>query len=103
MERRIKKTEAVLSRLSTISRENNIPVCIVILQHHSFGQKKSEQVMKLIHNYGLHGVSTREAFRGTRLSDFFIYKADHHPNADANVIFADVIYDYLKGTVLSQT
>jgi hypothetical protein len=40
-------------------------------------------------------IDTRDGFRGTTPSDFWIHRLDRHPNARAHAIFADVIEEFL--------
>lgn len=93
---RLKKLKNIFLRLREISKTRSIPICIVILQSNVRHEKKCEEIMVLASKFGLYAVNTTPAFRGTKKSEFYIYKIDKHPNAKANKIFADVIYTYLK-------
>ena len=41
-------------------------------------------------------IDTIPYFKGLNTADYVIYPIDHHPNAKAHKIFADVIYKYLR-------
>jgi len=95
-EERLEKYRAVFRDLRAISKKHDIPVCIVMLDHSLKDREESMKVLSLGSRLGLHTVHTGAAFKNTKLSDLVIFSIDHHPNAKANKIFSDVLYDYLK-------
>lgn len=98
IEASIQKTENVFAELKQISKNINIPICVVILQNHhnSFQHANINRLKKLASKYDLYVTDTSEAFKNMQLSQYVISKIDQHPNAKANKIFARVIYSYLK-------
>jgi len=93
---KIKKLEEVFQELSQISKEQNIPICIVVLQNTYLDIDKCIMVKDLVAKYRLYFFDTTPFFKNTKLSDYIIYKIDCHPNAKANKIFAEGLYHYLK-------
>ena len=81
------------ARLSALSARAKMPIVIAYL-FRSMGE--TEQVEELARSHQLDFVDVTEQFDQSRLSDYYIYTIDHHPNGEANRIFADAIYDHLK-------
>jgi lysophospholipase L1-like esterase len=94
--RGLKEFDFALRKISQISKNYNIPVCIVVLDHDYSHYELSAKIKKLVEKYSLYYSNTIPAFRDTNITDFTIYKIDIHPNAKANRIFADAIYNDLK-------
>ena len=94
--RGLKEFDLTLKDLHRISRNYNIPICIVVLDHDYSHYELSDKIKKLAEKYSLYYSNTIPAFRDTNITDFTIYKIDIHPNAEANRIFADAIYNDLK-------
>jgi hypothetical protein len=68
------------------------------LKHDSKREKKDiDRLEKLAGEYGLYVTNTAAPFRNTKDSEYVIHPLDGHPNAKAHKIFAEVIYEYLKG------
>lgn len=89
------KFDQDLKELSLISKNNNIPIFIVILDHDYSHIELTKDIKKLVNKNGLYFSSTLPLFRDTNISDLIIYKIDIHPNSKANQIFADAIYNDL--------
>ena len=85
-----------LLELNQISREYNIPITIVILDHDFSHYELSDEIEELVRKNNLHYSNTIPAFENTDLSNMTIYRIDIHPNAQANQIFADEIYEDLE-------
>ncbi len=94
--RGLNKLDLALKELHHISRKYNVPICVVVLDHDYSHYALSGQIKKLVDKNSLYYSSTVPAFKDTNISDFTIYKIDIHPNAEANRIFADAIYNDLK-------
>jgi len=94
--RDLREFDFALRDLGHISKYYNIPICIVVLDHDYSHYELSDKIKKLVEKYSLYYSNTIPAFRDTNITDFTIYKIDIHPNAEANRIFADAIYNDLK-------
>jgi len=90
------KLDQTLKELSKLSRTNNIPICIVVLDHDFSHLQLSQEIEKLTVKNNLFFSTTIPAFEGTDLTDMVIYQIDIHPNSKANRIFADAIYNDLN-------
>ena len=86
--------ENIFLQLGAISKQYNVPVCLV--RNNYFINKNREETEKLALKYGLYYVDTSYAFKKGKVKDYIIYKIDAHPNAAAHKIFASILYDYLK-------
>ncbi len=90
-----------LFMLARFSEENEIPICIVVLdhdyQHERLGGKIEQKVSGVKE---LYFSNTLPYFRHKYFRDYSIYKVDMHPNGEANSIFAEVIYTDLKSKSL---
>jgi hypothetical protein len=92
---------SILEKLGELSRERGVPVVVVLLEYDTTVSSLAEEfVVEEIREQGLHYVDTREAFTGTRPSEFWIYELDPHPNARAHAIFADVLATFLRSNLL---
>lgn len=87
--------EAIYSELSSISKQNNLPICIVVLGLAANREEVAESGL-LADIYALHFIDTTMAFYNKRQSDYWVNRIDGHPNSKANEIFAQIIYTYLK-------
>jgi len=94
--RSLKEFDLALQDLSQISKIYNVPICIVVLDHVYARYKQSGEIEKLVEKNNLYYSNTLPAFKDTDLRDMTIYKIDVHPNAEANRIFTDVIYNDLR-------
>jgi hypothetical protein len=71
-----------------------LPVVVVSIFQDK-GRGYSPDVEAVVRGLGLHFVDASSHFDGADLSRYHISKIDHHPNALANGIFADIIREYL--------
>ena len=88
--------DLALQDLSQISKIYNVPICIVVLDHDYSHYELSGEIEKLVEKNNLYYSNTIPAFKDTDLRDLTIYKIDIHPNAEANRIFTDAIYNDLR-------
>lgn len=89
--------DRALQELSKISKDSNIPVCIVVLDHeYSHYEAMSKVIEKLVRKNNLCYSNTIPSFRNKNFNDMTILRTDFHPNEEAQQIFADVIYNDLK-------
>jgi hypothetical protein len=88
--------DLALQDLSQISKIYNVPICIVVLDHDYSHYELSGEIKKLVEKNNLYYSNTIPAFKDTDLRDLTIYKIDIHPNAEANRIFTDAIYNDLR-------
>lgn len=103
--RRIYLLKRALIKLGNFSEQHGIPVCVVVLdhyyQHYKLGNKIERAVSK---ESNLFFSNTLPAFENTYFRDYTIYKVDMHPSAEANRLFADVIYrDLMRQSLLEKS
>jgi len=92
-----------LRELNKISKNYNIPICIVVLDHDYMHLELSNQIEVLVEENGLYFTNTIQAFKDTNFNNFTIYRVDFHPNAQANKLFAESIYnDLIKQSLLEK-
>jgi len=96
----LNKLNLTLQELSKISRRNNVPICIVVLDHDYSHYELSGEIKKSVEKNDLFYSNTIPSFQDTDIRDFTIYKIDTHPNSKANQIFADAIYKDLKNQLI---
>ena len=87
--------DQALQKISKVSKDNNIPICIVVLDHDYLHLQLSNEIKKLVEKSHLYFANTIPAFEGTNFNDYTIYRVDFHPNAKANRLFANSIYNAL--------
>jgi hypothetical protein len=88
---------SVAERLARIGAATGIPIAIVRLEYDASPKLPIDlEVEQIAATLGLHYLDTRDAFRGTRARDFWIYELDPHPNPIAHGIFADAIASFLR-------
>lgn len=92
----LNQLDLILKELSNISKKNNVPVCIVVLDHDYTHYELSGEIKQLAEMNNLYHSNTIPSFQDTNIRDLTIYNIDIHPNAEANRIFADAIYNDLK-------
>jgi hypothetical protein len=95
---------SVIERLARIGREKQVPVALVLLEFEDRERLPiDEEVAAEARAHGVFYLDTRDAFRGTRASDFWIYELDPHPNGKAHEVFAQVIASFLRSNGLLPT
>jgi len=67
-----------------------------VLDHDYSHYELSGEIKKLVEKNNLYYSNTIPAFKDADLRDLTIYKIDIHPNAEANRIFTDAIYNDLR-------
>ncbi len=93
---RLSEFDNVLQELNQISENYKVPICVVVLDHDYSHYELSDEIKKLVEKNNLYYSNTIPAFKDTDLRDLTIYKIDIHPNAEANRIFTDAIYNDLR-------
>lgn len=88
--------ENIFLQLRAISKQHNVPICVVRDNFYFYRVIKEKEMKKLALKYGLYYVDTSHAFRKKKVMDCTIYKIDPHPSAAAHNIVAPILYDYLK-------
>lgn len=91
-----KRLKSVFSEFQMISKMRHLPICIIVLRRSDIAPRALGVFKNLTDEFGFSFIDTRPAFRGLKISNYFIYKIDEHPNATAHKMFATVIYEYLK-------
>jgi len=93
---RLSEFDNVLQELNQMSENYKVPICVVVLDHDYSHYELSDEIKKLVEKNNLYYSNTIPAFKDTDLRDLTIYKIDIHPNAEANRIFTDAIYNDLR-------
>ena len=97
-------TGSVIERLAALGREKHIPIALVLLEFEDRPRLPVDAlVAERARAAGLPYLDTRDAFRGTRASDFWIWELDPHPNARAHAVFAEVVATFLRSNGLLPT
>ena len=95
--RRLFILDYALFEIEQFSEQNDIPVCVVVLDHDYQHNKLGRKIEKKVNNKkNLYFSNTLPYFRHKYFRDYSIYKVDMHPNAEANSIFAEIVYRDLK-------
>jgi len=91
----------IIRRLAELSETTGIPIAVVRLEFDASKRLAIDhEVEERVRALGMYYLDTRDAFRGTRASDFWIYELDPHPNRKAHEIFARVIATFLRSSGL---
>lgn len=93
---RLSEFDNVLQELNQISENYKVPICVVVLDHDYSHYDLSSKIKELVEKNNLCYSNTIPEFKDTDLRDLTIYKIDIHPNAEANRIFTDAIYNDLR-------
>ena len=87
----------LLQELSQISKDLKIPICIVVLDHdYSHYEALSRKIEILVEKNNLCYSNTITSIKDQNFDDLVLFQTDFHPKAEANIIFADAIYNDLK-------
>lgn len=105
LDARRRDLEAVYRELEDVSREIDVPVLIVVLSRYILERNPDHemeiaQLRSMAAAHGFFFMETLPAFEHEDPDDLIRHRLDHHPNARANRIFAEAIYDFLKQTDL---
>lgn len=84
--------EDVFSRIRRIAEDNSLQVVVAYID---VLPTDDDAVRRIVEADGMRFVNATTPFEGTNPRDFRIYRGDSHPNAKANRIFADRIYELL--------
>lgn len=87
--------EEHFSAIARYAEKNRIPLLVVLLDYLQLNPEWVHFWQEQATKHGAHFVDTTPAFLGKNPYSYMIYKSDKHPNAKANRIFADVMYEYL--------
>jgi hypothetical protein len=92
---------STLQRLAQVSERTGIPIVVVRLELDASEELPIDlEVKQQTRALGMYYLDTRDAFRGTRPSDFWISELDPHPNWRAHEIFARVVATFLDSNGL---
>lgn len=93
-----------LQHLAEASERTGIPIAIVRLELDASEEAPIDlEVKRQTRALGMDSLDTRDAFRDTRPSDFWIHELDPHPDWEAHEIFARVAATFLDSNgLLSQ-
>jgi hypothetical protein len=93
--------KSIIIRLARVGKSAGIPVLLVRLEFDASERLPIEiEAEELSRSHGVHYLDTRDAFEGTRPSDFWIHDFDPHPNRAAHEIFAREVSRYLHSVGL---
>jgi hypothetical protein len=81
------------SEMGDFSRKHGIPIVVANLE---VEPTELEFLEYITTGNGLLFINTSSSFRWENRGDYYISSLDDHPNAEANKIFAERIYDYLN-------
>ena len=93
---RLDELNETLRTLSKVSRTNDIPICVIVLDHDYLHLKLSNEIKKLTEKNNLCFANTIPSFKNKNFDDFVIYRIDFHPNVKAHEMFAESIYENLN-------
>jgi hypothetical protein len=82
----------LFSNIGAFSKENNIPIVVANL---GITPNEHKELESIATSSGLYYVDLTTSFDGTKISEYGIYPTDNHPNSEANLVFANVIKEYL--------
>ena len=92
---------SVIERFARLGRERGVPVALVLLEFEDRARVALDaRVAAEARAHGVPYLDTRDAFRGTRARDFWIYELDPHPNARAHAVFAEAVATFLRSNGL---
>jgi len=85
----------IFSEMNSYSKQTHIPIIIIYLTHR-YNERYADELKDLVVNNGLNFANASLPFKGENIDEYNIYPTDGHPNAKANIIFAEELYDYLN-------
>jgi len=92
---------SVLEHLARVGARFAMPIVVVRLEFDASERLPVDlELERRVRALGMHYLDTRDAFRGTRARDFWIYELDPHPNARAHEIFSRTIATFLDSNGL---
>jgi len=92
---------SVIRRMAEVRERTGIPIALIRLEFEDTERLPIDfEVAEEARVHGIPYLDTRDAFRGTRASDFWIYALDPHPNWKAHEVFAQVIEPFLRSNRL---
>jgi hypothetical protein len=92
---------SVIQRLARVRDRTGIPIALVQLEFEDAERPPIDlEVEAEARAHAIPYLDTRDPFRGTRASDFWIYELDPHPNWRAHEVFARTIDAFLRSNGL---
>lgn len=92
---------SVIQRMAQVRERTGIPIALIRLEFEDAERLPIDfEVEEEARAHGIPYLDTRDAFRGTRASDFWIYELDPHPSWKAHEVFAQVIEPFLRSNGL---
>jgi hypothetical protein len=93
---------SVIERLARVRERSGVPVALVRLEFEDGPATALDLAVEAAaRSQGIPYLDTREAFQGTRASDFWIHPLDPHPNWRAHEVFAGAVDTFLRSNHLS--
>ena len=86
---------SIFSEMSAFSKQHDIPIVIIYLDNF-YNEKFADKLEEIVVKKDLNFVNASLLFKGKDMDDYMLYPSDGHPNAEAHILFADVLYDYLN-------
>ena len=81
-----------MRELALIGKRQGIPVYVIVQAYNPYD---AETIKKIANSHDLDAVTMNSGFREKKLSAYFISPLDPHSNAEANEIYAKIVYDFL--------
>jgi hypothetical protein len=92
---------SVIERMAEVRERSGVPIALIRLEFEDKERLPIDfEVAEEARTHGIPYLDTRDAFRGTRASDFWIYALDPHPNGKAHEVFAQVVEPFLRSNRL---
>ena len=90
----------VLAGFKALAEEKRLPLCFVILHHVPGQQEATRKLGEQLGNYSSCVIDTSPAFEHENFADLIFLPSDPHPNAKAQAIFAQTVFDGLMSRKL---
>jgi len=81
--------------LSNFREESGIPIVVAYLQYEQ-DEIYKKHLLEYVHKHQFHFVDLSARFPQDDLIQYRIFVTDGHPDAEANAIFAETLYDYFQ-------
>ena len=92
----LESLDSIMREFREISDENNINITFVALRRTNTEDHLQFEIFKNVtEKYSFNFIDTAPEFKEDK-KNYWIYRFDHHPNAEANKIFAEAIYKQIE-------
>jgi hypothetical protein len=87
----------IFSKIGSFGIEKRIPIVVANL---GITPDEQHELESIVTNSSLYYVDLTPSFEGTKISEYSIFPTDNHPNSKANLVFANVLKEYLDNNDL---